>query len=403
MARWVLLLLAVLAESKGPFIDSSLNLDEQFAVWSKHYNKAYQGRELALRQGLFQETATKVHAHNAKFDAGLSTYRQGFNRMAVWTSEEKARLRGYKPSKTSQATRNLLSVVAPVPPPISVGVDWRQEGFVTYVKDQGQCGSCWAFSAIGAIEGAAAIAVNHSWQGKHGGDGFSEMQIVNCDTNTGDQGCDGGDMISAQQWVISNKGINAEEAYPYTDSDGKCDVPASGFAVGVITGVVTVSVDNYTALLEAVNIGPVSIAIDASCDDFMNYESGVFDESCGTDLDHGVLITGYSIDPRNNGIWNVKNSWATDWGDDGYIEMAMTQKAGDKGICGMYMEPSYPTGGSMPPNYVPPLTCPGGGPDVACYANVGDFCCCDNMGPIACRESVCCHKGQTCTKGKGCA
>jgi len=403
MARLVALLLVVLAESKGPFIDPTFSLDEQFAVWTQHYGQHYEGRELALRRGLFEATAAKVHAHNAKFDAGLSTYRQGFNRMSVWTAEEKARLRGYKPSSTNTAARSLLSVAAPVPPPISIGVDWKKMGYVTPVKDQGQCGSCWAFSAIGAIEGATAIAVNHTWGGKSGGQGFSEMQIVNCDTNQGDEGCNGGDMVSAQQWVIANKGVNAEEAYPYTDSDGKCDVPASSFAVGVITGVVQVTVDNYTALLEATNIGPVSIAIDASCDEFMNYESGVFSESCGTDLDHGVLVTGYTIDPRNNGVWNVKNSWASDWGDSGYIYMAMTMKVGDKGICGMYMEASYPTGASMPHNYVPPQTCSGGGPDVACYGNIGDFCCCASMGPILCKQSVCCHKNQTCTKGKGCA
>lgn len=401
---YLVLLLAVLAECRGPFIDSRLSMDEQFGVWTQHYNKKYEASELALRKTLFEETALKVHAHNAKYDANLTTFRQGFNRMSVWTKEEKARLRGYKPSSQPHSTsRNLLSTSAAVPPPVTIGVDWRKLGKVTDVKDQGQCGSCWAFSATGAIEGATAIASNHVWGGKHGGEGFSEMQIVNCDTNQGDEGCNGGDMVSAQQWVISNKGINAEEAYPYTDSDGKCDVPASSFAVGKITGVVQVTINNCSALIEAVNIGPVSIAIDADCDDFMNYESGVFDSSCGTDLDHGVLVVGYLVDERNNGVWYVKNSWATDWGDDGYITMAMNTKIGDKGICGMYMEPSYPTGGSMPPNYTPPQTCPGGGPDVACYGDIGDFCCCQSMGPIMCQQSVCCHKNQTCTKGKGCA
>ena len=183
---------------------------------------------------------------------------------------------------------------------------------VTPVKDQGQCGSCWAFSAVGALEGAAAIAVNHTWKDSRDITGFSEQQIVDCDHLNQDQGCNGGDMPSAMQYIQQNKGVTAEELYPYLADDNKCRTNLANVSIGTLGGVYLIPVSNETALRQATTMQPISVAIDASCDDFQYYQDGVFDISCGTNLDHGVLVTGYSYNPdKKFGYWVVKNSWST--------------------------------------------------------------------------------------------
>lgn len=148
-------------------------------------------------------------------------------------------------------------------------------------------------------------------------------------------------------------------------------------------------------------VQPISVAIDASCDEFQQYNDGVFDMSCGTELDHGVLLTGYYLDKSGRGgFWRVKNSWNTDWGDDGYIEMEMELKPGEPGCCGINMQPAAPVGAVMSPNYVPPTRC-GDGDQLAC--EVGSSCCCAAKGFLGCKTWTCCSSGQTCVKDSGCA
>lgn len=145
---------------------------------------------------------------------------------------------------------------------------------------------------------------------------------------------------------------------------------------------------------------PVSVAIDASCDDFMNYNEGVFDLSCGTELDHGVLVTGFYLDKQGNGgFWRVKNSWGGGWGEDGYIRMDMQLRPGEKGCCGINMQPSAPVGAVMSPDYKPPTECGVSG-GASCLA--GTVCCCAKQGFLGCKDWQCCSQGDTCVKDQGC-
>ena len=390
----------------------------------------------SCRQSIWLEKAVRIDLHNAAFARGEKNYTTVLNKFSDLSSTEfKQTYLGYKPSSSppnsSSSAKNKNVVPFPYENtfPKETVVDWREKGKVTGVKDQGQCGSCWAFSAVGALEGAAAIAANYSWSDVDNDDadpGFSEMEIVECLTYKGkaDDGCNGGEITDAFDFIVKY-GLVPESIYIYDDSpDGaKCfteDLNAS-LAKAHLTSYYNVTSNNGTALLQAVSKQPISIAIDASCDDFQSYDSGVFDLSCGTDLDHGVLLAGYQQEHNADGklidgYWMVKNSWGYDWGDSGYIEMEMNLKDNDPGCCGINMQPSAPLGASMSHNYKPPKECRSfvaTGTDADADA-VGDphtsaceapsTCCCSKKNFLGlCSEFDCCTTAQTCNKGKGCS
>ncbi len=216
---------------------------------------------------------------------------------------------------------------------VPLSIDWRKHNAVTNVKNQGKCGSCWAFSTTGSIEGLLAIKKDKIYN-------ISEQQLLDCSSKEGNNGCQGGIMENGYQYVIDNKGICSEEEYPYEAERGQCQQCEN-----------IVTIDNYTditpndekVLKRAVAQQPVSVAIQANLRSFQLYSGGVYsDPNCGDQLDHGVLIVGYGFDIKNEmEYWIVKNSWGPKWGENGYIRIQrnIDQKYG---LCGITRQPTIP-------------------------------------------------------------
>jgi C1A family cysteine protease len=310
----------------------------QFKLFQKLFNKVYPTLEdFHYRFSVFRENLKDIVLHNLE---QKDNFTMGVNQFSDLTAEEfhweyvGKYVRNVDQDDQSQFLRfgkkckSYQYIGSSVPDLI----DWRKKNVVTSVKDQGQCGSCWSFSATGAIEGAWAIYTGSLVN-------LSEQQLVDCSKKYGNLGCNGGMMDNAFEYVIDN-GQCADAEYPYTAKGGSCH---SCTKVATLSDCYDVPVNNQLALKEAVALkGPVAIAIEADTKVYQSYSSGVITSpNCGTNLDHGVLIVGYG---EENGIkyWLVKNSWGTSWGENGYVKIARSDSTNDPGICGVAMETSYP-------------------------------------------------------------
>lgn len=308
------------------------NIWEEFSSFREKFRKEYGSlSELNERFTVFRENFLYIIKHNRDTFANFT---MSVNEFADLTAEEfRSRYVGYgnTPLTSSEfratSCRNMASSGKTVPDT----VDWRSRGAVTPVKNQGQCGSCWSFSATGAIEGAWAISKGQLVS-------LSEQQLVDCSKRYGNMGCNGGLMDAAFQYEIDT-GACTEASYPYQGVDGSCH---SCNPVVKISGCVDVPSRNQVLLKEAVSIGPVSVAIEADTRYFQFYSGGILSSStCGTNLDHGVLIVSYGAE---NGAkyWTVKNSWGSSWGENGYVRIARTESNNDAGVCGIALQPSFP-------------------------------------------------------------
>jgi len=337
-------------------------LDEvvSWEEWKSHFNMEFKKLEEIHRKKIFLENVNTILKHNAEGH----NWRMGVNQFThlspdEWAAKYTNNTFVHKPAPGGPT---LLDVSAPL-----ASVDWRGKA-VTDIKNQGSCGSCWAFSTTGSLEGA--------WQIKTGNlVSLSEEQLVQCDRSH-DQGCNGGLMDYAFTYIEQAGGITDETDYPYTSGGGtrgtcKRSIPA---AVATVSGYKDVTPDSAVQLQAAIALGPVSIAVEADKSAWQSYRSGIMDsESCGTRLDHGVLAVGYNT---QEGYWIVKNSWGTSWGESGYIRLGISSRS-SHGICGLLQQPSYPIAGDSPgPGPAPgPTPTPGPGPSGDHYGDPSNGGC----------------------------
>ena len=323
--KTILALVAVSAAQhhKGTFESELLTAaDYEFMKFVSTHGRSFGTKaEYNFRSKIFKAKLAEIERLNAEQDTAV----YGVNQFTDRTPEEMKKMLGFKPEMKTKATYHSLHTEN-----LQDEVDWRTKGAVTPVKDQGQCGSCWAFSTTGSVEGAMFLATGKLQS-------FSEQQLVDCSSSFGNEGCNGGLMDQAFQYIEKSP-LELESAYPYTAQDGTCTFSADK-GVGKVVSFVDVPAGSIDQLKAAIAKGPVSVAIEADQMSFQSYHSGVITKGCGTNLDHGVLAVGYGT-LNNVPFFLVKNSWGTGWGDQGYVRIGAQPNTD---VCGILDAASYPS------------------------------------------------------------
>ncbi|KAK3431584.1 zingipain-2 [Eucalyptus grandis] len=305
------------------------NIAEQHEQWMAKYGRTYKDQgEKEKRRAIFKKHLQFIEDFNA---SGNRTFKLGINQFSDLTDDEFIQSHtGYLASKQVKSRRNASLSQQYPSGDVPESIDWVEKGAANPIKDQGQCGSCWAFSAVAAVEGITQIK-----SGKL--PVLSEQQLIDCDTKN--NGCEGGLPDDAFQYIIQNQGITSEDTYTYQERDGTCDSTKEAQQVAQITDFADVQ-PGEDKLLKVVAQQPVSVGIAASGQEFRHYSGGVFNGDCGEQLDHAVVVVGYGTSEEGK-FWKIRNSWGESWGEDGYMRI---QRGGESsyGLCGLASQASYP-------------------------------------------------------------
>uniref|UniRef100_A0A8C2IJ23 Cathepsin L, like n=1 Tax=Cyprinus carpio TaxID=7962 RepID=A0A8C2IJ23_CYPCA len=288
------------------FAAPSLNqqLDDHWHLWKSWHGKNYNEKEEVWRRMVWEKNLKKIELHNLEHSVGKHTFRLGMNQFGDMTNEEfRQTMNGYNhdPSRKSKGSLFMEPSFFEAPQQ----VDWREKGYVTRIKDQKRCGSCWAFSSTGALEGQMFRKTGNLVS-------LSEQNLMDCSRPEGNHGCDGGLMEQAFQYVQDNNGLDSEESYPYLAKVR-----------------ISCALSDLQMLMNILWLSTLRVCI-------------YYDEECSSEeLDHGVLVVGYGYegaDVVGKRYWIVKNSWTEKWGDKGYIYMAKDRQ----NHCGIATAASYP-------------------------------------------------------------
>lgn len=337
MKSSVVLIIAVISTFCTYQVSAETSDFDDWVAFKRQYNKNYTRDEEQRRFDIFVANKRHVERHNTK--ASSLSFTQALNSLSDLTTEEINRSRnGFRldlfpfkdisedsennnnTNKPATSTLNPLAFLSSLSRATPASLDWRQHGRVSPVRDQGSCGSCWAFATTGALE-SQIVARNKSLI--H----LSEQNLIDCSRAYGNHGCDGGLPTHALRYIHWN-GIESARTYPYAAKDNECKFKQSRSMLRTRNPIVLPHNDENYLRRALAAVGPLPVAIDASAKTFHLYKSGVYDDlnACSNPINHALLLIGYGRQ-QNLDYWLLKNSWSREWGDDGYMKILRNKNA----------------------------------------------------------------------------
>ncbi|XP_047531377.1 cathepsin L-like [Vanessa atalanta] len=311
-------------------------IEEEWNAFKREHNKLYENEtEEKFRMKIFAENKLVIAEHNQRFERGQVTYRLGTNKYADMLHHEFVDMNGFNHTaklNEEQVPRG-ATFLSPAYLAAPKMMDWRTRDAVTEVKDQGKCGSSWAFSATGSLEARHFLKTGFLVS-------LSEQNLIDCSTEYGNKGCKGGFVANSFTYIRDNGGIDTEESYPYKAVSKMCRYD-SDYVGAKVVGFVDLPKGDENKLKQAVaSEGPVSVTIDASARSFQLYTTGIYyDKKCSSKhVNHAMLVVGYGTDKEDGDYWLLKNSWGRSWGRLGYMKLARNQN----NHCGIATSASYP-------------------------------------------------------------